>query len=292
MYPRVKHSGWLVAAGLFMVACGPTPEQQQQLSELPNVVAEKERLQGEVQRLTAEIGEIEAQLASRAIVRAPAEETEKPSTPAAVGRLVAHVNEVEEQLSSAETRLRSVNATSATQLQQIRTLETSIAQEREVMDSQLERLAMLQEAIDGLEEETARQGQMNLQLTYAVDRMTDEANAVYYVVGTKDELIERGIVREEGGSRVLFIFGKRGKTLVPSRTVDTSMFTLVDRRDVTTIALPDAEAETKWTVVTPQDLSAVGSTLDDKGRVVGDALNINDPERFWANSRYLIVVRS
>jgi hypothetical protein len=36
----------------------------------------------------------------------------------------------------------------------------------------------------------------------------------------------------------------------------------------------------------------VGSDLDDKGRVRGDELSIVDPERFWANSRYLIVVRS
>ena len=61
---------------------------------------------------------------------------------------------------------------------------------------------------------------------------------------------------------------------------------------VTSIALPDGEEDTKWTVVTPQDLSAVGSDLDDKGRVLGDELSIVDPERFWANSRYLIVVRS
>ena len=292
MHPRVRYSAYLVAVAT-LAACGPTPDQERQLAELPNVLADKERLQAEVGRLTAELSEIEAQLATRAIIRAPgAEEAVRPSAPAAVGRLVAHVNEVEEQLSSVETRLRSVNATSASQVQQIEALEASIARERAAMGDQFERLAMLQAAIDGLEAETRLQGEMNQQLTYTVDRMTDEANAVYYVVGTKDELLERGIIREEGGSRVLFIFGKRGKTLVPSRTVDPDAFTMADRRMVTTISLPDAEAETKWTVVTPQDLGAVGSALDDDDRVVGDALTIVDPERFWANSRYLIVVRS
>ena len=80
--------------------------------------------------------------------------------------------------------------------------------------------------------------------------------------------------------------------LVPSRTLDPAMFTAGDLRTVTSIALPDGEEDTKWTVVTPQDLSAVGSDLDDKGRVLGDELSIADPDRFWANSRYLIVVRS
>jgi hypothetical protein len=202
------------------------------------------------------------------------------------------VSEVDEQLTAAETRLRSVNATSAGQVQRIRALEASIAEERAAMEGQLTRIAELQEAIDGLEEETSRQSERNEALVQTVDRMTDQVNTVWYVVGTKDELLERGIIREEGGSRVLFIFGKRGQTLVPSRTVDTSMFTTGDLRAVTSIPLADGEEETKWTVVTPQDLSAVGSSLDDKGRVLGDELSIVDPERFWASSRYLIVVRS
>jgi uncharacterized coiled-coil protein SlyX len=278
---------------MFAAACGPTPDQQQQLAELPNVIAEKERLQGEVERLTLEMSEIEAQLATRAIVRAPdVEEAVRPSTPAAVGRLVAHVGEVEQELTAAGTRLRSLNATSATQVQRIQALEASIAEERAAMEGQRERIAALQTAITGLEEETARQGETNLRLVQTVDQMTDEANTVWYVVGTKEELLERGIVRQEGGSRVLFIFGKRGQTLVPSRDVDPSVFTTGDLRVVTSIPLPDAEVDTKWTVVTPQDLSAAQSTLDDKGRVVGDALSIVDPARFWANSRYLIVVRS
>jgi hypothetical protein len=127
--------------------------------------------------------------------------------------------------------------------------------------------------------------------------MTDDANEVWYVVGTKEELLERGVVREEGGSRVLFIFGKRGKTLVPSRNIDPTMFTNADRRTLSYIPLPrDEESqdddEVKWSVVTHQDLGAVGTPLDEDGRVVGDALSITDPERFWANGRYLIIVQA
>jgi hypothetical protein len=293
MRDRGKYTGWLAVVVTFAAACGPTQQQKQQLAELPNVVADKERLQGEVERLTAEISEIEAQLASRAMLRAPGvEESEPTSAPAAVGHLVAHVSEVEQELTAAETRLRSVNATSANQVERIRALEASIAEERAAMEGQRGRIAELQDAIAGLEEETARQSERNEALVQTVDVMTDQANAVWYVVGTKDELLERGIIRQEGGSRVLFIFGKRGQTLVPSREVDPTMFTAGDLRTVTSIALPDGEEDTKWTVVTPQDLSAVGSDLDDKGRVLGDELSIVDPERFWANSRYLIVVRS
>jgi hypothetical protein len=78
------------------------------------------------------------------------------------------------------------------------------------------------------------------------------------------------------------------------------MFTPADKRTLSDIQLSfatmeeegDDEEEAKWTVVTPQNLSAVASPLDENGRVLGDALSITNPEQFWANSRYLIVVRS
>jgi cell division protein FtsB len=294
MRGRTKFSGWLIA-GALLAACGPTVEEQAQLAELPVVTAEKERLQGEVQRLTAEISAIEAELANLSMVPAPASnESARPSTPETVGHLVAQVGEMETQLTAAETRLRSINATSATQRERITELEANIATERNALQDQMARVSSLEAAILGLEAETARQGEINHQLTQTVEDMTDDANKVWYVVGTKEELLDMGVIREEGGSRVLFIFGKRGKTIVPSREIDPTLFTAVDQRQVRVIPLddPEQEPDATWTVVTPQNLAAVGSPLDDRGRVVGDALNIVDPQSFWANSRYLIVVRS
>jgi len=293
MYGRARVSACAAVAATFLSACAPSPEEQQQLADLPMVVAERDQLRGEVERLTAQIEQIQTQLASLTMVPAPTTEGGATrSAPEAVGQLVAHVSEMEEQLSAAATRLRAVNATSATQVQQIAALEASIAEERTAMEGQRQRVASLEAAIAGLEEATARQSEENQQLERTVESMADEANEVWYVVGTKDELLDRGIIREEGGSRVLFIFGKRGQTLVPSRTVDPTMFTAGDMRQIVSIPLPDAEADTKWKVVTPQDLSAIGSPLDDEGRVLGDALSISDPQRFWASSRYLIVVQS
>ena len=47
--------------------------------------------------------------------------------------------------------------------------------------------------------------------------LTTYTNTVYYIVGTKDDLIKKGIIAEEGGSRFLFVLWKSGKTLVPRR---------------------------------------------------------------------------
>jgi hypothetical protein len=290
----MKSPRWAVAFALVAAACGPTPEEQAQLAELPIVTAEKARLQGEVERLTAEISQIQTELSSLTMIQASAsQEATPPSTPATVSQLVAHVGEVEDQLTAAQRRLRSVNATSAQQVERIASLEASIEEERATLEGQRQRVASLEASIASLEAEVGRQGEVNAQLEQTVETMVDDANEVWYVVGTKDELIDRGIIQEEGGSRVLFIFGKRGQTLVPSRTMDPTMFTAADQRTLSQIVLPVTEGdEAKWTVVTSQDLGAVGSPLDERGRVLGDALSITDPQRFWANGRYLIVVRS
>lgn len=282
---------------LAVVACGPSEEIRQQLAELPVVTAEKDRLQAELDQLQQSFGAIASELqrlrepgtvASMETAGAPAPDAVR----ARVGDLVMQVTGMEDKLADAQTRLRSLNATTQSQKQKITEMEQAIANERAAIEGHRQTITALEAAVGTLEQETARMNAANEELTRTVEHMTDEANTVRYVVGTKEELLGVGIVREEGGSRVLFVFGKRGKTLVPTRNLDPMLFTVADLRTLTEIPLPDTEGEAKWILVTPQDLAAIETPIDERGRLTGDALRITDPQRFWANSRYLIVVRS
>jgi hypothetical protein len=181
-----------------------------------------------------------------------------------------------------------------------------------VLESQRTTVAALTDRVSALETE-------NLALRDTITTMETEENTAYYVVGTKQELIERGIITKEGGSRVLFIFGKRGETLVPARDIDTSQFTPIDIRQVTEIPLPDSTAE--YLIASRQNLDALQPAAEampaeapayqespqndprepkpvtepDKqtarGRVKG-TIRIAEPEQFWLPSRFLIVVRT
>ncbi|MCI0435934.1 MAG: hypothetical protein L0271_20175 [Gemmatimonadetes bacterium] len=299
MYARTRFSGWVAVVALAAVACGPSEEEKAQLAELPIVTAEKDRLQAEVDQLNTGMGEIASELTRLREAGTPAsEETVGPPAPAEVrtrvGELVTHVSEMEEKLAATESRLRSVNATTAEQKKQITELEAAIAQERAAIQNHMQTITSLETAVANLEQETARLNTARQELEATVETMTDEANTVWYVVGTKEELIERGIIHEEGGSRVLFIFGKRGKTLVPSRDLDPTLFMVGDRRTLNEIVLPveETDGEVKWAVVTAQDLGGIETPVDEKGRVIGTVLRIADPERFWSNSHYLIIVRT
>lgn len=116
-----------------------------------------------------------------------------------------------------------------------------------------------------------------------ITTMTNEDNKVYYVLGDKQTLIQQGVVREIGGSRALLI-ARIGKALAPARTLQPAQFQVADMRTLKEIPL-----QGRYEVVTPQDLKYAGG-VDPKGRYVIDKLAINDPQ-FWANSRYLILVK-
>jgi hypothetical protein len=107
----------------------------------------------------------------------------------------------------------------------------------------------------------------------------------YYVVGTEDELLEKGIIEREGGANLLI--ARVGRTLQPARALDPELFTAIDRRDIRDIPLPDSTK--RYAVVSRQSLDNAEVTERDKAEFRG-YLRIPDSERFWGTSRFLILV--
>ncbi|MGQ0713083.1 MAG: hypothetical protein ACT4PJ_05050 [Gemmatimonadaceae bacterium] len=107
----------------------------------------------------------------------------------------------------------------------------------------------------------------------------------YYVVGTEDELLEKGIVEREGGANLLF--ARIGRTLQPARALDLDHFVAIDRRDIREIPLPDTTK--RYAVVSRQSLDYAEVAERDEEEFRGH-LRIPDTERFWGASRYLILV--
>jgi hypothetical protein len=120
-------------------------------------------------------------------------------------------------------------------------------------------------------------------LAGTVDTLVTERNMVYYVVGRKDDLVQRGVATEEG-SKFLF-FG--GKSLQPARELDATAFTQGDLRELLTITLPDSTR--KYKIISRQNLAGLATQPED-GKFRG-SIQIADPAVFWGPSRYLIIVQ-
>ena len=84
------------------------------------------------------------------------------------------------------------------------------------IEQQAQAVAMLQARLDDLTKELGE-----ARAAYA---------KAYYIIGTEDELIKKGVVVKEGGANLLI---KRvGRTLVPARDLKPDEFNTIDTRDI------------------------------------------------------------
>jgi len=300
MLPRLSSYAFIIATGL-VVGC-TSPRERARADSAQALAAQQGLL---LQKLTAQrdsvssvltdadsfIGKIDSSISrvkGLKAVRSSKASDESPLTEqvrqrkdmlrrvdALVARAQATAKEVA-VLKEREKRLMSENGElkdSLSAAAQRMALEAQlIADLRGTIDQQAQSIAALQAKLDDFDK----------QLT------TERANAarVYYVIGTEDELLKKGIIVKEGGANLLV---KRiGRTVVPARQVNAEAFTPIDSREVHEIAVPDS---TRWyRVVSRQSLDGVKVEARD-GTSFKGALDIQDPAKFWAPSRYLIIVQ-
>jgi uncharacterized coiled-coil protein SlyX len=278
-------------------ACGPDRATQERMAALEAVAAEKDSLLvlvTENARAMSEIGAAVAGVETAEGMRGLQVSSESPMA-ASRDSLVARVRSVTERVQSAEQRLaesrgriRTLSARSDSLNTSVQQLNVSLAGFQVAMDAQRAALTELTNRMGALAEENVRLAEERQQLADSMVHLAVETNTIYYTIGTEQELLERGIVHKEGGSRVLFILGRRGQTLVPSRDLDPSQFIAADRRYLTEIPLPDSA---EYRIASRHDVAALAVRVEDDGTIEAGALRIADADRFWQASRYLIVVR-
>lgn len=296
-----------VAPLLLALACNQNKEElTKALADAQSLAAEKDSLITEVLETSKFVNGVNEELAkarSALVTNAATEsgtpaERDRAARTAALDRvqaLVGRLNETEQRLEQSTQRARSLAGRNGTLLKQIEEYKTSVdslqataarteSELRGMIDSQNVQIAGLNQSLD-----TART--MNAQLTTdktalqdTVTDLTHYKNTVYYVAGTEEELIKKGVVVKEG-SKFLF-FG--GKQLHPARNLDSSAFTPLDKTSATSIDLP---ADHEYKLVSRQDILAADTSSFKDGKVTGQ-LRISEPETFWAPSKYLILVQN
>jgi len=271
-------------------------EVEARLQELAMVSAQKDSLLQEVLENTQFMSEVSTELAKvQGVVMAP----ESPSGELLMSRdsiltqirdLTLRVTEGESRLDESEARVRSL-ASRSDSLREVATeiegtmadMRAMILTQKQTIDQLTLRVSALSAENDELMQEVVALVDTVLTLEDTVTALADRANTVYYVVGSKDDLKERGLVAEEG-SKFLF-FGK--KALVPAREFNPDQFTAINRMEQTEIELPDSTK--RYRIVSRQSLAHLSGEVTDDGKVSGSIV-IADPLEFWEPSRFLIVV--
>ena len=284
---RLAPGAWLSVALVVGAGCkqGPTPEVQARIDSLTQAASERDRLMQEVAENTRLVSEVSRELSK---VNVPARQLKvSAESPLRASRdtLIQKIRYVTSRVKDLEPRLKE----NEQHVKQLTTISDSLRNELASTLQNLQGVIQNQkETIDALNQQVERLTAENVALKDTLENMSTIANLVYYVVGTKDELEKKGIIQEEGGARFLFVLWKSGKTVVPARTLDPSDFTQVDRRHLTELPLPASDRE--YRIVSRQDTSALDQPPDHDGRITGHPVRISDSAKFWANSKYLIIV--
>lgn len=278
----------LPAAVLAATACQPSAAVRARLAAADSLSVQKDSLLQEVALQARVLSDVSAEIANVRVqnLNVTAESPRAAQNDSMVQKvryIVARLTDTEQRLRGSQVRVRNLTRTSDS----LRTtLEAAITSLQDVVESQKLMLASLTSQIDTLQGQNRTLGAENVALkdTVAAETM------VYYVVGTKEELKRKGLITEEGGSRVLFILWRTGETVAPARDFDEAYFAAIDRRTTNEIPLPNPQG--RYRIVSRHDFSLLATPHDDRGRVQGvESLRIANGAEFWRSSKFLIVMQ-
>jgi myosin heavy subunit len=287
-----------------------------------SIVKIKNEMLDEVLQSTQFLNDINTEIAKlktqpkRALTTALARESElgrmreeRSAVTDRIRELVARLDSSESRVTQLRARAASLSAQDAKLTEQVAQyerataalrsqLESQRAEFQTVVENQNKQIASLNMKIDTVtranvqlaaEKTALTTDKSNLTsakaaLTDTVNALTTEKNTAYYVIGTKDELVKKGVLVEEG-RRSLLVVGPR--PVAPARELNPSNFTRIDRLKDRSIDLP---AGGEYKIFTRQSAAFMTPAGAKDGKFTGN-LRIDDPVKFWEPSRFLIIVK-
>jgi hypothetical protein len=220
---------------------------------------------------------------------------ERANVVAKIRELVARLDSSEARVASLRKRAASLSQHDSTIVAQVAAYEKTIAELRRNVEQQkaeyeatiakqTTQIAVLTSKVDTVTKENVKLAGERAALVDTVTELTTEKNTVYYVIGTKDELIRDGILVEEGHKRLLLI---GGRPVAAARELDPAKFTRLDRLRDRVINFPAGD----YTIFTRQNPSYASPFAAKDGKLSG-GLRIDQPEKFWEPSKFLIIVKA
>ena len=189
-----------------------------------------------------------------------------------VSALVVRAQQTAKELADARKREEDLRGENAKLQAQVDADALRIAELTSQIEQQAQSIAMMQAKVDTLD--------------VLVNDLRATQSKAYYVIGDEGDLIKKGIVVKEGGANLLI--ARIGRTLVPARTLDRDMFKSIDVRETHEIQVPDSTR--RYQIVSRQSLDDADAPERDGASFRGN-LKIKDSDKFWAPSKYLIIVQ-
>jgi hypothetical protein len=273
---------------LILVKDSILAERQRQLSLQSQIIGDattSARLVAEIERDLSRVRSLRVQGDTAQI------ESAIQNTSAQLATVQKKVTALINRLNASEARLQRIRNDSASHatndaamMAQVREQEQAIGELRATVEQQRGEITMLEQKVDSIVRANVVLVNQRDSVIIVANTFAAREDSVFVVIGNEKELTEKGLVRREGGT--LLMFG-RGKTLVPGRTLDPAQFTVLSKARDKQIMLPRADKE--YRIVSRQALEFTDLARP-RDAIVKGTLTITDSERFWAPSKYLILV--
>ncbi|MBR3528992.1 MAG: hypothetical protein IKN84_04950 [Bacteroidales bacterium] len=166
----------------------------------------------------------------------------------------------------------------------IESLNTRMAEQEAQINNLMDELTINKATIQKLSANVSELKQSNLDKDNTIARqneemeyLADQSHRAYYVVGTYDELKEKGIVNKEGG----LIFKQQHAT----SNVNAKNFKLIDRNKVTSIDINLRKAR----LISNHPKDSYEIVYDESDSKLARKLVIKDVNKFWSTTDFLII---
>ena len=208
-------------------------------------------------------------------------------------KLSAQLSGIDEVLAANKAKLAELNGKLSTLGKKNAELEAFVTKLEERVATQEAQISQLtnelnisRSTISRLENENSSLNQNVSDLTASNKRKDEtiayqvsEINKVYYIVGTFDELKEKGLVTKTGG----FIgIGRRQTT---TTEMDASHFTMADKTSINTININRKGVE----VISKHPSNSYELIEDEASKGVVAYLRILNPTEFWKYTKFLVI---
>lgn len=263
-------------------------ELQKQIAQLESErttlqqnMAEREKFMGEVVQAVNDVyADVEATRVKEAKL------VQKAGGPEATGKvtntdtrkeLLVNIGEIGSTLKENQKKIANLQAKAKKLGGQIAGLNKVIEGLKQTIAEREQSIAALESRVTGLESSVAEKTQLISEREATISQQQQALNTAYYIVGTRSELKEKGIINDEGG----FLWGLLGSTTVLGNDIDKSAFTPIDVTKEEPIRV-----EGKVDEIIParkQDFFALAQANNKT------ELTIKNPTKFW-HERYLVIV--
>jgi DNA repair exonuclease SbcCD ATPase subunit len=190
------------------------------------------------------------------------------------------LSENRKKLADLETKLKSSKIRYAS-------LNKMVDNLRESLNEREQSITQLSERVKSLENDVAEKTRLIAEKEAVIDQkdsmIKDQRvmlNTAYYAVGNKDDLENKGIIKDEGG----FLWGLVGSTTVLAKGFDNGYFKSIDKSREMTI-----EVNGKIDKIVPQRDESY--YVEEQKSDSLSTLKIVKPERFWQQNLLVVVTK-